>query len=85
MKSLLIEFKDFFSVSNATIVRANNSKFHINTNTIQPISTPLRRVPLHKVSIVKEPLEHYEKLDIIELIDSPFRAPTVPVEKKSGK
>ena len=83
IKSLLIEFKDLFSVSNTTIGRANNSEFHINTDAIHPISTPLRRVPLHKEFIVKELLERYEKLGIIEMIDSPFRAPTVLVEKKN--
>ena len=83
VKSLLIEFKDLFSVSNTTIGRTNNSEFHINTDNIHPISTPLRRVPLHKEPIVKELLEHYEKLGIIELIDSPLRASTVLVEKKN--
>ena len=81
-KSLLIEFQDVFSVSNTKIGLANNSEFHINTETISPISTPLRRVPLHKEFIVKELLQHYEKLGIIEVVDSPFRAPTVLVEKK---
>ena len=49
VKYLLIEFNDLFSVSNNTIWRANDSEFHINTDTIHPISTPL-----HKESIVNE-------------------------------
>ena len=83
LRLLLVRFQDVFSVSNEKIGRANNSEFHINVDAIQPISTPLRRVPLHKEMIVKKLLEHYEKLGLIEFIDSPFRAPTVLVEKKN--
>ena len=83
VKELLYEFEDVFSLSNDTIGRANNSQFHINSETISPVSDPLRRVPLHKENIVRELIKQYEQLGIIEKIDSPFRAPTVLVEKKN--
>ena len=83
LKDLLTKFQNVFSVFNDKIGRANNAEFHINTNNVRPISTPLRRVPLHKESIVKELLKRYEELGIIETIDSPFRASTVLVEKKN--
>ena len=83
LKSLLIRYQDIFSVSNDKIGHANNAEFHINTDNIYPVSTPLRRVPLHKEAIVKKLLEHYENLGIIETIDSPFRESAVLVEKKN--
>ena len=83
VKSLSSEFKDLFSVSNEIIGRAKYSEFDINTENIQPISIPLRRVPLHKEEIVKEVIDHYKSLGLITKIDSPFQVPTVLVEKKN--
>ena len=83
VKSLLTEFKDIFSVSNDNIGRTSSHMFDINTNNLQPIVDPLRRVPLHKERIVKELLRKYENLGLIEKTDSPFRASTVLIEKKN--
>lgn len=82
-RELLTEFRDIFSVSNDVVGRATHCEFDINTNQVPPISTPLRRVPLHKEKIVRELLENYKKLGLISKIDSPFRAPTVLVQKKN--
>ena len=82
-RELLTEFRDIFSVSNDVVGRAKHCEFDINTSQIPPISTPLRRVPLHKETIVRDLLENYQKLGLISKIDSPFRAPTVLVQKKN--
>ena len=80
---LLTEFRDVFSLSNSKIGRANVTQFDVQLEHSTPISTPLRRVPLHQQSIVKELLNHYQDLGLIEHIDSPYRAATVLVEKKN--
>ena len=38
---------------------------------------------MHKEEIVRKILKKYEKLGLIEKVDSPFRASTVLVEKKN--
>ena len=80
---LLTEFRDVFSLSNSKIGRANVPPFDVQLEHSRPISTPLRRVPLHQQSIVKELLNHYQDLGLIELIDSSYLAATVLVEKKN--
>ena len=82
-REVLSEFSDIFSVSNDTIGRAKYCEFDIQTDRACPVSVPLRRVPLHKEQIVRDLLENYKKLGLISKIDSPFRAPTVLVEKKN--
>ncbi len=80
---LLAEFRDVFSLSNSKIGRANVTPFDVQRQHGTPISTPLRRVPLHQQPIVKELLSHYQDQGLIEHIDSPYRAATLLVEKKN--
>ena len=82
--ALLSDYKDLFGISNSSIGRTNITEFDIDTPHIDPVSTPLRRVPLHKEHIVKQLLQHYESLGLIEKTDSPFLAATVLVEKKNA-
>ena len=65
-KALLTDYKDLFSISSSTIGRTNITEFDIDTSRIDPVSTPLRRVPLHKEHIVKQLLQHYESLGLIK-------------------
>ena len=81
-RKVLSEFRDIFSISNDTIGKANNCQFDIDENTA-PVAVPLRRVPMHKEEIVRQLLQRYKDLGLIEEIDSPFRAATVLVEKKN--
>ena len=81
-KQVLSDFKDVFSVSNTQIGRTNISSFAAELEHNHPISMPLRRVPLHQQNIVCSLLQQYKDLDLIEHIDSPYRAATVLVEKK---
>jgi hypothetical protein len=83
VKRLITEFRDVFTISSETMGRANNSYFDIDTTNISPIAVPIRRVPLHKEQVVKDLIDRYLELGIIEEIDSPFRAPMVLVEKKN--
>ena len=83
VRELLTDFRDIFSVSNNVVGRSKYCEFDLNTDGIRPVSIPLRRVPLHKENIVRELLENYKKLGLITKIDSPFRAPTVLVQKKN--
>ena len=82
-KWLLKDFEDILVVSSEKVGRSNNSFFHIDSFSMNPVSVPLRRVPLHKQQIVQDLLDRYEELGLIERIDSPFRAATVLVEKKN--
>ncbi len=83
VKQLVTEFREVFTISSETMGRANNSYFDIDINNVSPIAIPIRRVPLHKEEVVKELIDRYLELGLIEEIDSPFRAPMVLVEKKS--
>ena len=60
------------------------TKFDIDTTVLHPVSVPLRRVPLQHQSIVTDLIDKYMKLDLLEPIDSPFRASTVLVQKKNA-
>ena len=82
-KTLLAEFSDIFSLSNTKIGKAKVTEFDFDLTHSTPISMPLRRVPLHQQSIVKELLQHYKDHGLIEHIDSPYRAATVLVAKKN--
>ena len=82
-KTLLAEFSDIFSLSNTKIGKAKVTKFDFDLVHSTPISMPLRRVPLHQQSIVKELLQHYKDYGLIEHIDFPYRAATVLVAKKN--
>ena len=83
VRGLLNKYRHIFSVSNSHIGRTSLTLFDLATDHIQPIADPLRRVPLQKVAIVKELLQKYKDLGLIEETDSPFRAPTVLVSKKN--
>ena len=78
-----MEFSDVFSLSNTKIGNTNVTEFDFDLAHSIPISMPLRRVPLHQQSIVKELLQHYKAHGLIEHIDSPYRAATVLVAKKN--
>ena len=82
-RTLLNEFRDVFSVSNNKIGRTNVVEFDVDKN-INPVTVPLRRVPMHHKDIVQTLLTKYEELHLIEPINSPFRAPTVLVRKKNN-
>ena len=82
-RRILDKYRDILSVSNSHIGRTWLTEFDLPTDEIPPVADPLRRVPLQKVRIVKELLEKYENLGLVEETDSPFRAPTVLVEKKN--
>ena len=82
-KTLLNEFSDIFSLSNTKIGKAAVTEFDFDLAHSIPISMPLRRVPLHQQSIVKELLQHYKDHGLIEHIDSPYRAATILVAKKN--
>ena len=85
VRELLSKYRKIFTVSSSHIGRTWLTVFDLPaTDNIQPIADPLRRVPLQKVAIVKELLEKYEELGLIRQTDSPFRAPTVLVEKKNA-
>ena len=53
-KEIPENYRDVFTVSNTKIGCTNCMNFDINTDPMSPISTPLRRVPLHQQEIVKE-------------------------------
>ena len=82
-KEIFENYQEVFTVSNTKIGRTNCMNFHINTDHMSPISTPLHRVPLHQQEIVKELLDHYHKLGLIEPINYLFRAATVPIQNKN--
>ena len=79
---LLSNYQDIFSLSNAHIGRTNSAEFDIDTSQINPVSVPLRRVPIHYHEIVQELIDKYEELGLVEPIDSPYRAATVLVKRK---
>lgn len=83
VRKLLSKYRHILTVSSSHIGRTWLTVFDLPTDDIRPIADPLRRVPLQKVAIVKDLLEKYEELGLIEQTDSPFRAPTVLVEKKN--
>ena len=83
VRKLLSKYRHILTVSSSHIGRTWLTVFDLPTDNIRPIADPLRRVPLQKVSIVKDLLEKYEELGLVEQTDSPFRAPTVLVEKKN--
>ena len=82
-RQLLIKHKDLFSISNNKIGRTSTAEFDIDVNKIDPVSVPLRRVPVHHHDIVSKIITKYEQLGLVEPIDSPFRASTVLVRKKN--
>ena len=69
-EAFLSDYNDLFSISNSTIGRTNITEFDIDTSRIDPVSIPLRRVPLHKEHIVKQLFQHNESLGLIERTDS---------------
>ena len=82
-REVLLKHKHIFSISNDKIGSTTRSTFDVDTSQITPVSVPLRRVPIHHRDIVQQLIERYEKLGLIEPIDSPFRASTVLVRKKN--
>ena len=83
VKSLVVEYKDVFSISSDIMGRATNSQFDNDVDNMAPVAIPIRRIPIHKEHIVKELIDRYVELGLIEEIDSPFRAAMVLVEKKA--
>ena len=81
-KSVLAEFRDIMTISNEKIGKSNEHFFHVDEN-VSPVSVPLRRVPMHKETVMKDLIAKYKDLGLIEEIDSPFRAATVLVQKKN--
>ena len=71
-KEMLETCCDIFAVSNSKTGRTNIMQFDIDTDHTFPVSTPLRRVPLHRQHIVTQLLEHYKQLRMIEPIDPPI-------------
>ena len=53
-KQLLSEYKDVFSIWNSHISRTKNSNFDIDTRHLAHIADPLRRVPLHMSTLLKQ-------------------------------
>ena len=51
---ILENYRDVFKVSNTKTGCNNCMNFDTNTDHMSPISTPLRRVPLHQQEIVKK-------------------------------
>ena len=82
-RNLLSQYRDIFSVSNDKVGCTDVTEFDIDTSIVPPVSVPLRRVPIHQHDIVKQIIEKYEQLGLVEPIDSPFRAATVLVKKKN--
>ena len=66
VKSLVLEYKDVFSISSDIMGRATNSSFDIDIDSMTPVAVPIRRIPLHKEEIVKELIERYLELGLIE-------------------
>ncbi len=83
VRRLVSEYKDIFTISSEIMGRANNGVFDIDTSNMTPIAIPVRRTPLHKEQIVKELIDRYRELGLIEEVDSPFRAAMVLVKKKA--
>ena len=81
--TVLSKYKDIMSMSKSYIGRTHVNMFDTPSDNLHPIADPLRRVPFHKESIVKERLENYEQLCLIKKTDSPFREVTVLVGKKN--
>ena len=81
-RQLLKSYEDIFTVSSKQIGCANVQKFDVDEN-IPPVTVPLRRIPINHRDIVKQLIEKYEQLHLLEPIESPFRASTVLVKKKN--
>ena len=83
VKQLIQEFKDIFTISSEKMGKTNVNYFDIDVDNMRPVAVPIRRVPLHKEQVVKELVDRYVELGLLEEIDSPFRAAMVLVEKKN--
>ena len=59
------------------------TEFGIDTSNIPPLSVPFRWVTIHQHGVVKQIIEKYEQLELVEPINSPFQAATVLVKKKN--
>ncbi len=81
-RKLLSNYKDIFTVSSQVIGHTNVLNFDIDES-LQPVAVPLRHIPINHKHIVKELIDRYEQLHLLEPIESPFRASTVLVKKKN--
>ena len=84
VKSLLIDFQDVFSLSDADYGRTKITQHRIETGEHRPIKQPPRRVPLAKQGEVDIMLEDMQRQGVIEQADSPWSSPVVLVKKKDG-
>ena len=82
-QTFLEKYRDIFTISSKNIGHTNIQTFDIGDNNINPVTVPLRRVPLHHKDIVQKLIDRYEQLHLLEPIESPFRASTVLVAKKN--
>ena len=82
-RSLLSSYKDVFTVSSQIIGNTNIQTFDIDNKNMPPVTVPLRRIPLHHRDVVRQLIDKYEQLHLLEPIESPFRASTVLVRKKN--
>ena len=82
-RKFLEGYSDLFTVSSTNIGQTNVQQFEIDDNNLRPVTVPLRRVPIHHKEIVEQLIARYEQLNLLEPIDSPFRASTVLVAKKN--
>ena len=81
-RRFLRSFEDIFTVSNKNIGHTSVQTFDIEEENLNPVTVPLRRVPIHHRDIVQKLIDKYEQLHLLEPIESPFRASTVLIEKK---
>ena len=82
-REFLCGYKDILTVSNKDIGRTSIQMFDVNDENLNPVTVPLRGVPLHHKDIVQKLINKYEQLHLLEPIESPFRASTVLIEKKN--
>ena len=73
-RRFLRSFEDIFTVSNKNIGHTSVQTFDIEEENLNPVTVPLRRVPIHHRDIVQKLIDKYEQLHLLEPIESPFRA-----------
>ena len=83
VREFLRGYEDILTVSNTNIGHTNIHAFDIDDEQLDPVTVPLRRVPIHHRDIVQMLINKYEQLHLLEPIESPFRAATVLIAKKN--
>ena len=82
--SLLVEFKDLFSIRSGDIGRTSFTSHKIDTGDQKPIKQQQRRLPLAKAELAQEAVKEMHEQGIIEPSNSPWAASIVLVRKKDG-